>query len=200
MIKVIFTDLDGVIRFWNTSKLNQKERQFALPVDSVFKVCFEKALLEKVITGKITDAEWRQRVKVLLAKKIGNTQANLLVDEWTQSPAKIDRSVVQRYKTYFPEAKIVLITNATDRLEVDLKNQGLSGIFDGIVNSSALKTAKPGVSIFSQARVLYQVSPSECLFIDDSEANVIVARNSGMSSHWYKSVEQLKDFLQEMKG
>lgn len=52
--------------------------------------------------------------------------------------------------------------------------------FDGGLISAEAKHAKPDIRIYELLMEKYSLIPEECLFIDDLEANVISARESGM--------------------
>jgi putative hydrolase of the HAD superfamily len=195
LISVILTDLDGVIRHWNTDPLHQKEVDNGLERGYLFSICFEKELLSKVITGKISDSEWRNRVKEKLAISIGETLANELVYSWTNSEVHIDNTVIEIYKQYIPEAKVVLATNATSRLNQDMKNQGIDNTFDEIFNSSELGVAKPSHSFFNKVVSRLGVRIEDVIYIDDSIKNVESAEQLGIRSHQYKNHTRLKEFI-----
>jgi putative hydrolase of the HAD superfamily len=161
----------------------------------LFSICFEKELLSKVITGKISDSEWRTRVKEKLAISIGETLADELVYSWINSEAHIDNRVIEIYKQYLPEAKIVLTTNATSRLNQDLKNQGIDNKFDEIFNSSELGVAKPSHSFFNKVVSRLGVRIEDVIYIDDSIRNVESAGQLGIRSHQYKNYAQLEEFI-----
>jgi putative hydrolase of the HAD superfamily len=194
-LKVILTDLDGVIRHWNCDPLHQKEVENGLKRGYLFSICFEKELLSKVITGKISDSEWRNRVKEKLAISIGEKLAKELVHSWTNSEVIIDNAIIGIYKRYFPEAKVVLTTNATNRLNQDIKNQGIDNTFDEIFNSSELGVAKPSHCFFNKVVSRLGVRIEDVIYIDDSIKNVESAELLGIRSHQYKNHAQLMAFL-----
>jgi len=69
------------------------------------------------------------------------------------------------------------------------------GEFDDVVLSGEVKMAKPEPEIFELLlkRIVY--SAEECFFIDDSQANIDVARILGFQTHHFKSPEILEEAL-----
>jgi len=195
IIKVILTDLDGVIRHWNSDPLHQIEVNNGLKRGYFYSICFEKELLSEVITGKISDSEWRKRVNEALVISIGETLANELVYSWTNSEANIDNTVIEIYKQHMPDAKVVLTTNATSRLSQDMKNQGIDKKFDEIFNSSEMGVAKPSHRYFNKVLSRLGVRNVDVIFIDDSIRNVESAEQLGIRSHQYKNHTRLEEFI-----
>lgn len=194
-LKVILTDLDGVIRHWNSDALNKKEVAYGLVSGYLYSICFEKELLSQVITGEIADVEWRIEVEERLAQSMSETKAKELVDSWTNCEVMIDKAIIGIYTRYFPGAKVVLATNATSRLKMDLKNQGLDDMFDGILNSSELGIAKPSHGYFNRAMSELGVRYEDVIYIDDSRVNVQSAEQLGIRSHQYRNHAQVVEFL-----
>ena len=94
-LKVILTDLDGVIRHWNSASLNKAEVELNLPKGYVFSIYNEKELLLQVITGQISDSEWRKIVQAKLSRLLGESLAKGLVDSWTNSEVFIDKTIIK---------------------------------------------------------------------------------------------------------
>lgn len=75
---------------------------------------------------------------------------------------------------------IYLLSNAPARCHEFFHLIPGSEYFDGVVFSGRVKMMKPGSDIFFHLLQKYSLSPGECLFIDDLEANVLGAEKSGM--------------------
>lgn len=67
--------------------------------------------------------------------------------------------------------------------------------FDDIVLSGDVKIIKPDRRIYAVLLERIGRPAAECLFIDDSEANIAVAEELGFETILFKSPEQLKDEL-----
>lgn len=196
-VKVILTDLDGVIRHWNADPIHKKEVENGFEPGYLYSICFEEKLLLHVITGQISDDGWRNRVQARLSSLMSDTSAKELVDTWTNSKVYIDETIIEIYKKHYPKAKVVLATNATSRLNQDMKNHGLADMFDGVLNSSELGIAKPSHSFFTKGMNELGVGSKEVIFIDDSITNVQSAMQLGIRSHHYQNHMQLVEFLVE---
>lgn len=194
-LKVILTDLDGVIRHWNSDSIHEKEIECGFNPGYLYSVCFEATLLSQVITGRISDDEWRNQVHIKLSASVSESLAKELIDCWTHSEVQIDKKVIEICKDHYPNVKVVLTTNATSRLNQDLKNQGLDSVFDEVFNSSEMGVSKPSHSYFNKVLSKLGVKPEEVIYIDDSVKNVKSAEQLSIRSHHYKNHAQIVEFL-----
>jgi len=64
--------------------------------------------------------------------------------------------------------------------------------FDGVIVSGLERLVKPDPRIFRVLCERYGLAPDSCVFIDDSEPNVISARKFGMHAVLFSSPEQLR--------
>ncbi len=70
----------------------------------------------------------------------------------------------------------------------------------GAVVSSHLKIAKPDIRIYQYLLETYNLNPDECVFIDDSVANITAASELGIYGIVYTDIENLrKEFNKYMK-
>lgn len=90
---------------------------------------------------------------------------------------------------------VVLVTNATSRLDTDLAALGIAGLAAAVVNSSRAGVAKPDERIYRIAAERAGVSVRRCLFVDDSRVNVDAARALGMSAVRYREIDGLRSAL-----
>ncbi len=67
--------------------------------------------------------------------------------------------------------------------------------FDGIVVSGEERILKPDPAIYRLLLDRYELSPADCLFIDDSLKNVLGARAVGMHAHHFESINGLRSEL-----
>lgn len=70
------------------------------------------------------------------------------------------------------------------------------GLFDGTILSGEVKLIKPDRAIFDLCLKLVGRPAHECLFIDDSPANVAAAQEIGFDALRFVSPEQLEEELQ----
>src|SRR4029077_5022222 len=64
--------------------------------------------------------------------------------------------------------------------------------FKGIIVSGRERIVKPDRAIFDMLCARHGLAPADCLFIDDSAANVAGARAAGMRAHHFSEPEKLR--------
>ncbi len=136
--------------------------------------------LEAVLTGRISDAQWRAAVADVLVGRHGPGGA-ATVAEWTSLHGRVDDAVLRIVRKERARRPVALLTNATDRLRADLDRLGLAGEVDAVFNSSELGLAKPDERVFALACASLELAPAQCLFVDDTPVNVRAAERLGMT-------------------
>lgn len=195
MIKAVLTDLDGVVRSWDPDIVKQAEIAAGLPRDALLNTAFEPDLLLRATTGRITDECWRSEVAERLRLRYPAADARKAVRLWSRSPGDINTDVLDLLLRCRDSASLVLITNATTRLDSDLKRLGIGPAFDHVVNSSSVGHVKPHPGIFNTALDVLGIEADEAFFIDDRADNVNAAAELGMVGHHYTTIERLKRAL-----
>lgn len=195
--RALLLDLDGVLRRWPDDLATRAERAAGLPVGAIHAAAFEPSLLRRAVTGAIGDAGWRSEVAVRLTRDAPVWSALQAVAAWSASPGVVDEAVrgwVARART---AARVVLVTNATDRLDADLRALGLLGDFDAVVNSSVVGCAKPDPCLVRAALATAAVPADRALFVDDTAANVAAAVALGVPGHVFVDADGLAKTLVE---
>lgn len=196
MIRAILSDFDGVIRLWHSdAELSAKELELGLPSGAVFQICFSQELLTPAITGRVTDQEWRKQVENRLAAAYGPTQARAAVQAWNEVRYTINEQVLNLLDRRSSGLKLVLVSNATTRLNSDIERAGISERFHSVINSSEIGCAKPAAGIYKAALRSAAVGAHEAIFVDDKRSNVDAAERLGIQGHHYQTVEGLASFL-----
>ena len=196
-IKYILTDLDGVIRIWDYIKVRKIEQGNNLESGSIHKLFFEPVLLKKAITGKISDGEWRNEILSKIRTEYPELDTSEITDSVFNEEYRIDHNVIELYKKYFPEASLVLTTNATSRLKEDLDRENILSHFDFIYNSSEIGMIKPQKEYYLRVKEDLNFTFDEVIYIDDSIKNTDAARESGFISHHYRDIKELEIFLKK---
>jgi FMN phosphatase YigB (HAD superfamily) len=65
--------------------------------------------------------------------------------------------------------------------------------FDGIIASGIEGVVKPDTRIFSLFCERYSLAPESCVFVDDSEVNVMAARKVGMHAFQFTTPEAMRE-------
>ena len=198
MINVILTDFDGVIRIWSPEIHRKAERATGLPEEAIPMAAFSDDLLPLVITGKISDDEWRRKIADQLSKDFPDANAERAVALWSASPGEVNLEVMGILRACREKAQLVLISNATSRLPSDLQRLGIAEDFDHIINSSEVGFTKPDPNIYSAALDTVGATPEQALFIDDNAGHVAAAMRLGITGHIYAGADSLRQKLNHL--
>ena len=114
-------------------------------------------------------------------------------EDWMELYVAYDDTVKFYNEVYEQGYDIFLLTNfSKDGYEY------ISNKFDffkkakGAVVSSHLKIAKPDIRIYQYLLETYNLNPDECIFIDDSVANINAANELGIHGIVYTDIENLR--------
>ncbi len=198
MIQAIITDFDGVIRHWQNDQTAQVEAQCKLPAGTLSSLCFDPELLLPAITGKVSFEQWQDNAKAKIQKIYGLGVAEHYIEAWQRNGYRIDHDLIMKYRDYFPDAHVILATNATSRLPQELRDANLNSSFYQVFNSSAMGVAKPQKQFFSALLMSLGLSAKQTLFIDDSIGNVQSAKQLGMNAVHYDSRTQVLSQLEHL--
>lgn len=187
----ILCDLDGVLRRW--PPLTELELAHGVPAGTLAATAFAPHRLSPAITGRCTDEEWRAAVVEDLRAHTGSAEE--LVAAWSADAGAVDEEVAEVLAVARERGPVVLVTNATTRLDSDVDALGLDQHVDAIVNSARIGVAKPEAGIYLAAAVAAGVPPQRCLFVDDSTTNVAAARRLGMAAHHFTSAANLRNLV-----
>jgi len=197
--RALIVDLDGVIRLWDGEATRALEERHRLPAGALLAAAFEPALLERAVCGSIEDEAWRAAVRDALARAHGPA-AEAAVDDWCRLSGRVDPEMLDLVATLPPGTRTALLTNATTRLEADLRLLGLEDRFDAVVSSARLGFAKPDPRIFRVAAERLDCRPEQCIFVDDTPGHVDAARAVGMHAIAFAGAADLRAQLAGLLG
>lgn len=117
----------------------------------------------------------------------------------TQEEIAATKSLIEELKT--AKYKLYVLSNMSLEFIEFLREKDVYKNFDGEVVSCEEHVVKPDAEIYHILTDRYKLNPSETLFIDDREVNVVAARTEG----WYgfhfdarnpeKSCDELRELL-----
>lgn len=193
----VLIDLDGVIRHWSSIEIEEYADTLGLVRNPLFTCAFSEKHLIPAITGKISHDEWCNNVCSDLSLVHGESTAVKLVSKWRSLNTDIDYEFLNNIRSLLSNGRVVLVTNATSRLNNDLANVGLEKAFDEVVNSSEIGVAKPDFLFFQRLMKRLSVKSKQCIFIDDTNRNVEAARAMGIESLLHTSTKETLDFIKD---
>lgn len=95
--------------------------------------------------------------------------------------------------------KIAILSNvSTDWIQTTFLTPAEMKLFDAFVLSYQVGMVKPDPAIYKLAAQRLNQQPSECLFIDDGERNVLAAERVGMKALLYENTAQLRKTISHL--
>ncbi|MFD4127532.1 HAD-IA family hydrolase [Streptomyces globisporus] len=191
----VLSDLDNVIRFYDTAPLAALERAAGLPEGTTADIGYAPETDLPLLLGRITPDVWVESIAAGLTERVGAERAHQLGRALADAPFQADEEVVsllRRARTHVP---LVLVTNATLQLDADLALLGLTDLADALVSSAVEQVAKPDPAIYRIAAGRAGVPMERCLFVDDRQENIDAAAALGMTTVLYREPDDLRRAL-----
>jgi putative hydrolase of the HAD superfamily len=197
MIRGVLCDLDGTVRIWPREDDRRIEAELGLPEGELARVAFERELVAQAVTGALSDPAWRQEIGRRLADLHGEAGARGEA-AWSALRGIPDPQMLALVEELRAVVPVVLLTNATSRLDTDLADAGLADRFDAIANSSVLGVAKPDPLVYERAAALVGLEPRDCVLIDDGPGHVEGGRAAGAAAILHRSVGETREELRAL--
>lgn len=117
----------------------------------------------------------------------------------TQEEVLSTKSLIQSLKA--EGYRLYVLSNMSKEFIDFLRHKEVYSLFDGEVVSCEELCVKPEQEIYRRLESRYELDPSETLFVDDREANIVVARERGWEGYLFDhhnpehSCKELSDML-----
>ena len=162
------------------------EKHPVVQPDFSFRKTLEKKLeLELSYLSSLTDCQLTEYVAPLLEK---------IYAEVVETTAH-SREVLCRLKENYPMA---LVSNFYGNMPVVLREFGLDGLFDSVIESATVGIRKPDPRIFSMGVEALKMQPSEVTVVGDSlSKDMMPARQLGCQTIWLKGEGWTDDWQDE---
>ena len=193
-MKTIIFDLGGVLVDWNPEYVylnefdgNRKKMNWFF--DNICTSDWN----EKQDGGKLIKTATKERIKLFPEHK---KLIKMYYGRWEEMlKGEIIESVNILKKLKSKNYKLIALTNwSFETFPVAIKRFDFLKLFDGIVVSGKIKMLKPFKEIYNYTINKYELSPSECVFIDDRLSNVRGAINYGIKGiHFQSSMQLIKE-------
>lgn len=197
MIKNIIFDFGGVLLDWNPRYL--------------YKPYFNDDEEMEHFLSDICNGEWNikqdagrpfaEAVKELQAKFPEYAEAiQMYDDDWEKMlkcelPGSIDLLKELKSMGY----GIYGLTNwSAEKIGYAFANYSFFSLFDGIVVSGVEKVVKPDRKIYEILLERYSLKPGECVFIDDNQDNVDMAKVLGINAIRFDNIGNVKEHLETL--
>jgi putative hydrolase of the HAD superfamily len=133
--------------------------------------------------------------------EIGQTlDYNVLIDSFKNT--KLDSDMITLVKELKQKFTIGMVTdNKVDRIETILEFNNLNKYFDVVSISARLHSGKEANHIFNDTLKKLNVLPEQCIFIDNTENNLVIPKQMGFRTLLFddenRNFKIFKDQLQD---
>ena len=190
-MKTIIFDLGGVLVDWNPEYVylnefdgNRKKMNWFF--DNICTSDWN----EEQDGGKLIKTATKERIKLFPEHKKLIKMYYGRWDEMLKGEIIVSVNILKKLKS--KNYKLIALTNwSFETFPVAIKRFDFLKLFNGIVVSGKIKMLKPFKEIYNYTINKYELSPSECVFIDDRLSNVQGAINYGIKGIHFQSSMQL---------
>ena len=183
----IMIDVDGVLvtgRPQDGAHLfTDLEKDFGVSLEILQREFF-KPRWPDIVTGRKSLLPELAEVLATIAPTV---TAERLIDYWLINDSRIDMAVLDAMRSLRQQGHHVYLATNQEHLRASylMNDMGLARDVDGIFYSAALGHRKPEPEFYSKITAQLGVEKSEIILIDDTEPNVISAREFGWRAvHW----------------
>ena len=197
MIKNIIFDFGGVLLDWNPRYL--------------YKSYFNNDEEMENFLADICNGEWniKQDAGRPFAEAVKELQSKF--PEYAEAIQMYDDDWEKMLKCELPESIDLLkelksmgygiygLTNwSAEKIGYAFANYSFFSLFDGIVVSGVEKVVKPDRKIYEILLERYSLKPGECVFIDDNQDNVDMAKVLGINAIRFDNIGNVKEHLETL--
>ncbi len=191
MYKNILFDIGGVLIDYNPRLFLLNRFGNENLENNLYDITFGSDTWIQIDKGQLTRT---QANKIMLEKaaKIGRKfEVNTIINEWQDIlTTKEDTSKLLKMLSYNKYNLYYATNMPKDTLEM-LKRRHFWPLFVGGISSCDINIVKPDFQFYKFLLLKYKLNASETIFIDDSLANVISARELGICAIHFKGAENL---------
>lgn len=153
-------------------------------------------LFRKLELGQITQTDWNDGFAALIGVAPDNLMARYLHDAF---PAHQVLKVARQARA--AGIRTAVLSNSLGREPYDpYAGFDLHGTFDEVVFSAEHGVRKPDPAIFRLALAKLGVPAEQCLFLDDSEGNLVAAHELGITPLLALDEDEVAGFLRDVLG
>ncbi len=184
-IRGLVLDFGGVITDMRWDVARRLEEEHGLERGSIARTLYASDEWHEVAIGRGDFEAWREAAHRQLEVAAGKPLPRLH-DQWRASVRLIQENV-DLVRALRPPYRIAVLSNADATLEERIRDPlRLHHLFDAVVCSAIAGVAKPEHEAYLLAAERLGLPPEVCLFVDDTEANVLAAREVGMTAVHYR--------------
>ena len=199
MIKAIIFDLGGVIIF---NELNVILKKFADELKIDFEKLKEVELEnhEKLLLGKISIKEFCSSIRSRFNLEQDSLTLLLVWERIYSENAKLNGELIEKIKLIRKKFKVGAVSNMFDSTAQFHQRQRLFLFFKpNLAISCRIGFTKSDIKLYAKVISAMQVKGNECLFVDDKEKNLVMAKEFGMKTLLFSDNKKLFKELKKLK-
>lgn len=182
MYKNVIFDIGGVMVDFNPKDFLLDRFCNSATEEKVYNLTFGSETWKKLDAGLCTRYEGNQAMLEAAKAEHCVFEVQEVLENWT-TILHLRRRMVELVRRLKNHGYCVYYLSNIPKDTLDLlMKRGLEGVFDGGVASCDVHINKPDPRIYQELLNKYHLIASECIFIDDSRANVQTAFQLGMNS------------------
>lgn len=191
MIKTVIFDYAGVVK---------KSQELSIDIVDLYKIPIEeyekfiprlKPIIEKFDKGLIGEEkfwmEFSDAMGKVVPEKCAERAKRMYKDKFVFFPEVI--GLIEKLKS--EGFRLSILSNMFPYQAEIIKEINGCSLFDGIFFSCERGLAKPNLEFYELVIKEMNVSPQECLFIDDKEENLLPAEKLGLKTVLARNQEQI---------
>ena len=196
MINTIVFDMGGVLIDFSAELFSRRLRVTAQEQELLVRYVLRTADWVRLDRGTITEEEVYANACAKLPKEL-HAAAEYIIYHWNEPivPIKGTAEVVRELKE--KGYTLYLLSNASRRQHEYWPEIPGSDCFSGKVISADLHLLKPEAAIYQALFDKFDLTPANCIFIDDFPPNIEAAENAGMQGIVFHDAAQLRKELIE---
>lgn len=184
MIKAVIFDLDGVIvstddcHFKAWKKMADEEGiYFDREINNRLRGVSRMKSLEIVLER--ADREYSEEEKQLLAERKNNYYKKLICELTSKD---ILPGVSERLNDLKAHNIKIAIGSSSKNTPIILKQIGLDQYFDAVSDGNQITHSKPDPEVFLKAAEMLEISPINCMIVEDADAGIEAGVRAGMKT------------------
>lgn len=195
MIKSIFIDVGQILVRVNFKKFVSKiSRKSEKNAEEIMRYLESAKLIKLFALGKVGAKEFLYRLKSDLKYEGSISEVRYLWNGML-SPIKNNIKLIKKLRYKY---KLIAISNTNILHSRVIYEFGLYNIFYRTILSYKVKKRKPDPVIFKLALKIARSSPKECIYIDDDEKSIRMAKRIGIKSVKINNSSELRKKLIEL--
>jgi putative hydrolase of the HAD superfamily len=152
---------------------------------------------DAALIGKVLEEDWWETVRSRLdisVERLREIRSDLAQRQ------RVDTVLASGLAALRPEIRLCLVANAWSGARAMIEPYGLRAILHDLVISGEVGVAKPDPAIFAIAVERMDCAPEECIFVDDTLANVVAASEVGMAALLHSHARVTLDRVAALAG